>query len=849
MRAVSPFRCHRIAFLACVLVPVLAGPAAPPAAAQAIDRDAYLTYVPLEYPPLVARPRANVDFALFGDPAAPGFIDVDPRDGIDDRRGRRLHELAARFGPIMVANTTNLPMDFRRFMADSRSFNLYVDTWSLAGGAPARVRSREIALGDIVDAPCGDTAAAEHDPAGDCLLLDLLERYHPEHPDWPRLAPRVVDADENFEVMFFDFPGEDPETWKAEFENEFSRLLPERYHDYLKVFMHPFIQEHRTGPRAEPRYELVLQYYFFYPTNDGGNDHEGDWEHINVSVTPHGSHDRLLRAAELQTILDGTGDDNELVIRYIDYYFHHQVYRMDFTRPDAYAAREAWERQVEDIAPELYNERRTWRAIRRVAWWDDKETVVNTHPICYIGADNKGLDQLLSPPGGTNRDSHGTYPFTGLYKDIGPGGATEQINAFFDGRKWYRRHGGDVSGSDQQKFGRGHAVPYTTRKRIEVVPDWECVLEPVLTDVEMRRDWFWLLLPVRWGYPATQSPFAGVVAHAETGNLSPFGPNSQPHWNRVGGDGGSHRYEPHSFETLFPLGLQDSFVNSWGYLNLTLPVIASVPPIDFAWRLVAYPFRRALQRNDPVFFPTEKIPSRLVGLTAGFSRSQFNEEVALLVLNGDPGIEQLVMFAITEPDGLVSAAADVPPAEHWWWQISFYLGDRFSTQNTLLHSRSDLRINAVGRTGTSHTAATELNLWEYAGSFRYDLTGRALRPFLKLGYGWTWYRAENGRFDGIPLTSPDGRWLSQPSFDSLGDLLPSSWHWGAGLELVSYRSGAPFPGGIDFSLVAEATRTHASLDVDTWLLIDQSSNNFQDSVIQQVGMDRWTFSLGLTMGL
>ena len=67
MRAVSPFRCHRIAFLACVLVPVLAGPAAPPAAAQAIDRDAYLTYVPLEYPPLVARPRANVDFALFGE--------------------------------------------------------------------------------------------------------------------------------------------------------------------------------------------------------------------------------------------------------------------------------------------------------------------------------------------------------------------------------------------------------------------------------------------------------------------------------------------------------------------------------------------------------------------------------------------------------------------------------------------------------------------------------------------------------------------------------------------------------------------------------------------------------------
>ena len=33
----------------------------------------------------------------------------------------------------MVLNTTNLPMDFRRFMKQSQSFNLYVDTWSLVG--------------------------------------------------------------------------------------------------------------------------------------------------------------------------------------------------------------------------------------------------------------------------------------------------------------------------------------------------------------------------------------------------------------------------------------------------------------------------------------------------------------------------------------------------------------------------------------------------------------------------------------------------------------------------------------------------------------------------------------------
>ena len=48
---------------------------------------------------------------------------------------------------------------------------------------------------------------------------------------------------------------------------------------------------------------------------------------------------------------------------------------------------------------------------------------------CTTFTSNKGLDQLLTAPGGKNRDSHGTYPFPGLYKDIGPGGATEQINA------------------------------------------------------------------------------------------------------------------------------------------------------------------------------------------------------------------------------------------------------------------------------------------------------------------------------------------------------------------------------------------------------------------------------------
>jgi hypothetical protein len=372
--------------------------------------------------------------------------------------------------------------------------------------------------------------------------MDLLRRYSPYEPDYPSLAPRTEKPDKRtFEVMFFDFPGEGPESWNAEFEDGFSGLLPSHYRDFLKVYVHPFIHESRSAT-GETGYEFILQYYFFYPTNDGGNNHEGDWEHINVSVTPRESHDRLLTAGEVNMILDGNHTES-LVIRHVDYYFHHQVFRMDYSKPDAYAPLDEWERQYQNEVVELHGEKRTWHAIRDNAWWDEEETIVNTHPICYVGADNKGLDQLLSAPGGKNRDSHGTYPFPGLYKDIGPGGATEQINSSFDPKGWYSEHQGDISRLDQVRFGRGDAVPYAAAERIEILPDWECIVAPVMNDPVARSQWFWMLLPVRWGYPATASPFAGVVAHAETGNLSPMGPMSQPHWNRPGSEGGSQNYE------------------------------------------------------------------------------------------------------------------------------------------------------------------------------------------------------------------------------------------------------------------------------------------------------------------
>jgi len=834
------------------LLAVLLGTAAGPggAAAQAIDRDAYLTYVPLEHPSLVRESPASEAFHLFGDPDDPAYRDLAPVDGIDDRRQRLLQGLGARFGPIMVLNTTNLPMDFRKFMDRSRSFNLFVDTWSLAGDPPQRTGERTIDLLSVAERPCGHDG---HDGSGDCLLQDLVRRFDPRSPAWEEIAPRAVDpAGGTFEVMFFDFPGEGPESWRREFEDGFSGLLPREYHDYLKVYVHPFIKE-VASPLSGPRgYEFVLQYYFFYPTNDGGNNHEGDWEHINVHVAPLSTVTAPLTADQVRGILAegaayGVDRGDPLVIRSVDYYFHYQFYRMDYARPNAYAPLAEWKDEFRRMVPEHNGERELWKWRRYTAWWDEDEKVLNTHPICFVGADNKGLDQVLSGPGGKNRDSHGTYPYPGLFKDVGPGGATEQINSHFDPREYYRKHGADLGRRDQTRFGRGDAVPYVTPDRIEVWPDWERVLDAVRDDPVARRDWFWMVVPVRWGYPATESPFAGIIAHAETGNLSPYGPMYQPHWNRTGGEGGAHAYRPHMFRTMFPLGLQDTFVNSWGFMNLTLPVLASIPPLDFAWRLGAYPVRAVLQTNDPVYFPSEAIPTRFVGFNAGASRLNFNEEVGLLLLDGEPGLELLGLLGAMAPDGFDEISLDKEDPLAWWWQVNLYLGKAFGTQNTLLHSRSRLGMDVGITNGAPARVDAEFNLWEYAGSFRFNILRGGWQPYVKLGYGWTWYRVENMRLDGRNLTDSQGKWIHLPSFKTFKTMLPNSFNAGAGMEIFLLRSSGPLPRGIDVSLALEASYTRNSLGIEEWLVL-LSADDLRSNSVSAVALRRWTLSAGLTLG-
>ncbi len=80
-------------------------------------------------------------------------------------------------------------------------------------------------------------------------------------------------------------PGTDPKSWKEHWRNGFSRKLRSDYRDLMQTYVHPFLEDVR-GPDGYEGVQLVLQYWFFYPYNDGGNNHEGDWEHIHVIVSP-----------------------------------------------------------------------------------------------------------------------------------------------------------------------------------------------------------------------------------------------------------------------------------------------------------------------------------------------------------------------------------------------------------------------------------------------------------------------------------------------------------------------------------------------------------------------------------
>jgi len=124
-----------------------------------------------------------------------------------------------------------------------------------------------------------------------------------------------------------------------------------------------------------------------------------------------------------------------------------------------------------------------------------------------------------------------------------------------------------------------------------------------------------------------------------------------------------------------------------------------------------------------------------------------------------------------------------------------------------------------------------LNLWEWAGSLRYNLATESFQPYAKIGYGLSWYRLEDVTTEivatdagPVPVTPDAGLWVRQPwrnpdgTKNAWANIWPNTLHIGAGIELIPVTSRAPIPRGIDVSLLLDYSHFRHSLGVQNTLV-------------------------------
>lgn len=248
-------------------------------------------------------------------------------------------------------------------------------------------------------------------------------------------------------------------------------------------------------------------------------------------------------------------------------------------------------------------------------------------------------------------------------------------------------------------------------------------------------------------------------------------------------------------------------------------MLSFLPPFDVLWRVVAAPVRVAATTLDPTMYPRETIPYRFIGLDGGVSLQDIPKDYQELFFNPDQvgGIVGGLIFHLFEQgaDSTTTGTGstesiDVPAAP--LFRLQLFIGDRFTSTNSVLHFRSDMNLRLQFNNIDDFTLTGDLNWWEYVGSLRYSVLTGSIQPYLKGGYGLSWYRLENVSTNLGLIDEPNSKWVRKPGF--FENLLPNTWHIGAGLELMAIRGHGGLPGGLDFSLAAEWLYFTNKLGVD-----------------------------------
>ena len=760
------------------LPPVLALLALPCfASAQEITRDNYYGMIP-PTPRIVGQTQASASLRLFGDRGSPTFRDVDPADGIDDARGARLMQLAERFSPIIRPNNISVPRD--PFDVVGTPAVLHVDRWENA----ERVASDSLVLrpshliaqaGTPTQHPTPNTSVPNTHP----LLRDLYDRHGPlAHRS--NIAVPEVDASE---ILFFDLPGDEPRSWIRHART--LRATPS------KLFAHPFIYEDRRAAGAA-RYLLVMQYWFFFSFNNSANNHEGDWEHINVQVTTRERGATSTRSGiaptmtrgEIDRMLDPAFPEDSTIIAAVEYHFHHWVMTLDYlnrrVQPDEKADTHRHEqRSVWQDRDHISNaiELRLTAANGRLA----------THPFIFLGGNHKGPAEMLEIfPRFTwslRRNSDGAYPFPGTWQTVGPLGVTEQM------------HGHVVPplrGDSATPWDSLIADPdYLTYKagNIVLMPDWE-MLEPLLaTSDDALARWGWMVMPIHWGFPASRSIGAGAMKHVDMGNVAPHAPTFKAQWNRVGLSADRQRYDPSVLRTpVSPTTPWALVRNGWGFLNIPFAVWGLMPGYNVVMHELmpwAGGTMHTLGLPPPRTFTAASLPHRFTTEGQG-PVWEFGGKDLARVLPADSG---------TNP----SMTRTSDPGLRVWAELFFH--DRFALENSYSLQTSTI---------TRGDVRGKLQQRQLTGGIRYTpraLAGydHSLRIYARAGYGWLSLRAYdvvqadtalgNAREGHVPSILPNQSWW------------PNTWYAGGGVELFAPPSAWLFE-VLGYGLRVESSAYH-----------------------------------------
>lgn len=246
------------------------------------------------------------------------------------------------------------------------------------------------------------------------------------------------------------------------------------------------------------------------------------------------------------------------------------------------------------------------------------------------------------------------------------------------------------------------------------------------------------MLPVRWGYPATTSPFAGVIAYADTGNAAPVGPVYNAGWNRLGAGQGFDVYDPHRFPWVFPLDWVDSLGNSLGFLNAVIPTIGNIPPFDLIWRAIISPLTGTVGERFPTYYTEDKIPYRFVGLASGVAVQRIPDDFILLYQTAPETVDEIRSRILALDPNIINVETkktlNIENSVQGFFQIDLFLGKRLVSYNAIHHARSVINYDYyLTNRPEPFNLHSELNLWEYVGSLRYNLATGGLQPFIKGG--------------------------------------------------------------------------------------------------------------------